>query len=79
MRDGKLCLVFRVWDCLQKHVAGTQIKGWLIKQTVASGPLILPMSFGKSPFLLWPTTIQHVIDEKSPLFDISAKDLLDKK
>ncbi|XP_077296528.1 uncharacterized protein LOC143918454 [Arctopsyche grandis] len=79
LRDGKLCLVFRVWDCLRKHVAGTQIKGWFIKHTVASGPLILPISFGKSPFLLWPTTIQHVIDEKSPLYDISAKDLLDKK
>lgn len=30
-------------------------------------------------FLIFPTTICHVIDETSPLYDMSAKDLLEKK
>lgn len=30
-------------------------------------------------FLIFPTTICHVIDETSPLYDLSAKDLLEKK
>ena len=30
-------------------------------------------------FLIFPTTVCHVIDENSPLYDLSAKDLLEKK
>lgn len=30
-------------------------------------------------FLIFPTTMCHVIDETSPLYDMSAKDLLEKR
>lgn len=80
MRDGQLCFIIRVWDVLQKHVIGTQIRGWFIKHRNGSGPLVKPLFFNNnSPFILWPTTLQHTINEKSPLYDLSAKDLLDKK
>lgn len=29
--------------------------------------------------LIFPTTLCHVIDEQSPLYDLSAKDLLEKR
>lgn len=30
-------------------------------------------------FLFWPITVSHVIDENSPLYNYSAKDLMTKK
>lgn len=30
-------------------------------------------------FLIFPQTVCHVIDSSSPLYDLSAKDLLEKK
>lgn len=30
-------------------------------------------------YLLYPTTVCHVIDAQSPLYDLSAKDLLEKR
>lgn len=30
-------------------------------------------------FVLFPITVCHVIDSSSPLYDLSAKDLLEKK
>lgn len=34
---------------------------------------------GGRVFILWPQTIAHVIDSTSPLYNLSAKDLLEKR
>lgn len=39
----------------------------------------LDLESGGRVFLLWPQTIAHIIDSSSPLYHLSAKDLLEKR
>lgn len=86
LRDGKLCVVFRICDPREAHVIGTNVKAfWLENKLSTEGEKMREFQYslkleneGKV-FLVFPITIAHVIDESSPLFDLSAKDLLEKK
>lgn len=40
---------------------------------------LLKLENGGRSFLIFPTTMCHVIDADSPLYDLSAKDLLEKR
>lgn len=40
---------------------------------------LLKLENGGRVFLIFPTVVCHVIDEQSPLYDLSAKDLLEKR
>lgn len=85
-RDGKLCLVFRVCDIKQCHIIGTHITAyWFDERRSLEGEKLqrfqysLKLENNGKCFVIWPITLAHVIDITSPLYDLSAKDLLEKR
>ncbi|XP_032522068.2 ATP-sensitive inward rectifier potassium channel 11-like [Danaus plexippus] len=83
LRDGELCLQFRVWDLLNLHLIGSTITAYMLKQIkTLEGELVtnyihqLKLKEARA-FLLWPITVVHVIDQESPLYDLSAQDMID--
>uniref|UniRef100_A0A8D9FGW5 Inward rectifier potassium channel 2 n=1 Tax=Cacopsylla melanoneura TaxID=428564 RepID=A0A8D9FGW5_9HEMI len=90
LRDGHLCLMFRVGDMREKsHIIGGSVKAYLVKQkTTLEGEVLNPFlselklhidSYDSDIFLLWPTIVVHRIDQDSPLYDMCAKKLLTEK
>ncbi|XP_041780247.1 ATP-sensitive inward rectifier potassium channel 11-like isoform X3 [Anopheles merus] len=86
MRDGRLCLVFRVCDHKQQHVIGTQITATMLEPKRHAGSNVieryetcLRLQNNGRVLPLWPITVCHVIDRYSPLYDTSAADLLDRR
>jgi len=89
-RDGQLCLMFRVGDMREKsHLIGTTIQTRLIRSRVTpEGETLSPhvtnlkISIDDNDervFLMWPTIAVHIIDQDSPLYGLSAADLLNEK
>ncbi|XP_039452749.1 ATP-sensitive inward rectifier potassium channel 11-like isoform X1 [Culex pipiens pallens] len=85
-RDGKLCFIFRVCDLKFHHAIGTKVTAVMLEQRRSlEGELIekyessMKLENKGRILLFWPLTVCHVIDCDSPLFDISAKDLLEKR
>ncbi|XP_053691945.1 ATP-sensitive inward rectifier potassium channel 11-like [Sabethes cyaneus] len=85
-RDGKLCFIFRLCDLKQQHAIETKISAVMLEQRRSlEGELIekhesyMKLENGGRILLMWPITVCHVIDKSSPMFDISAKDLLQKR
>uniref|UniRef100_A0A8D8TI21 Inward rectifier potassium channel 4 n=1 Tax=Cacopsylla melanoneura TaxID=428564 RepID=A0A8D8TI21_9HEMI len=87
MRDGHLCLMFRVGDLREKsHIINGDVKAYLLKQKRSlEGEMLNPFlselklyidDYDDKIFLLWPTIVVHRIDKDSPLYDMSAKKLL---
>ncbi|VVC92701.1 unnamed protein product [Leptidea sinapis] len=83
LRDGELCLQFRVWDFLSTHLIGSTINAYLHKPIrTLEGELVpnyiqqLKLCQARA-LLLWPITVVHVIDAESPLFHMSAEDMMD--
>ncbi|PAV55669.1 hypothetical protein WR25_01526 [Diploscapter pachys] len=89
MRDGKLCLLFRVGDMRKSSLAEAHVRLQMIKRCVTYEGELLPfhqfdMDVGYDQgldrvFVIWPITICHEIDERSPLYDISEDDLKSAK
>ncbi|KAJ1350323.1 Inward rectifier potassium channel, variant 2 [Parelaphostrongylus tenuis] len=89
MRDGKLCLLFRVGDMRKSSLAEAHIRLQMIKRCVTYEGELLPfhqfdMDVGYDRgldriFVIWPITICHEIDEMSPLYDIGEADLRSAK
>ncbi|XP_025201239.1 G protein-activated inward rectifier potassium channel 3-like isoform X1 [Melanaphis sacchari] len=89
-RDGQLCFMFRVGDMREKsHLIGTTIQTRLIRsrvtpegETLSPHVTCLKISIDDDDervFLMWPTIAVHVIDQDSPLYGMSAADLLNEK
>ncbi|CAF4956616.1 unnamed protein product [Pieris macdunnoughi] len=83
LRDGDMCLQFRVWDLLNLHLIGSSITAYLLKpirtlegEYVSNYIHQLKLKESNS-FLLWPITVVHIIDSESPLYDLSAQDMMD--
>ncbi|XP_068624161.1 G protein-activated inward rectifier potassium channel 3-like [Battus philenor] len=83
LRDGELCLQFRVWDLLNLHLIGSTITAYMLKPIrTLEGEIVhnyihqLELKQGRA-FLIWPITVVHVIDAQSPLYDLSAQDMMD--
>ncbi|GBP03439.1 Inward rectifier potassium channel irk-1 [Eumeta japonica] len=83
LRDGELCLVFRVWDLMKMHVIDSTITAYMLKPIkTLEGELVqnyihqLKLNESRA-FLLWPITVTHVINSESPLYDFSAQDMMD--
>jgi len=90
LRDGQYQLMFRVGDMRHKsHIIGTSIRALMVRNRLtAEGELIpmcqYPLSLDNetSPvddiflFMVWPVTVVHTIDQSSPLWDISAEQLI---
>ena len=82
MRDGRLCLMFRVGDLRNSHIVEASIRAKLIKsrQTLEGEFIPLEQSeinlgydTGEDRLLLVePQTITHVIDHRSPFWEVGA-------
>uniref|UniRef100_A0A0N5A5X4 Inward rectifier potassium channel irk-1 n=1 Tax=Parastrongyloides trichosuri TaxID=131310 RepID=A0A0N5A5X4_PARTI len=85
MRNGKLCLLFRVGDMRKSSLAEAHVRLQMIKKHITDEGEILPfhqydMNVGYDMGLdrvvvMWPITICHVIDETSPLYEMTKEDL----
>ncbi|XP_037824926.1 G protein-activated inward rectifier potassium channel 3 isoform X1 [Lucilia sericata] len=88
-RDGALSLMFRVGDMRKSHIIGASVKAQLIRTRTTKEGEVMTQHFtdleigadecGSDIFFIWPMVIEHKIDENSPLYNISATDLLQDK
>lgn len=84
LRDEKLCLILRVGNLRKRKIQNVKATVILLKfinknnnmYFVEQKELGVTMDGYESTFSLWPISVVHIIDEKSPLYDISAADLL---
>lgn len=85
MRDGKLCLMFRVANLRKSHIVEAHVRAQLVKHRYSEEGEYIPLDqidmnvgYDKGTdrlFLVAPLTVIHEIDEESPLFGISKQDL----
>ncbi|XP_063812639.1 G protein-activated inward rectifier potassium channel 2 [Pseudophryne corroboree] len=85
MRDGKLCLMFRVGDLRNSHIVEASIRAKLIKSKQTKEGEFIPLNqtdinVGYDTgddrlFLVSPLIICHEINEHSPFWDISKAQL----
>ncbi|KAG8234716.1 hypothetical protein J437_LFUL014333 [Ladona fulva] len=85
-RDGHLCLMFRVGDMRKSHIIGARVRAQLIRSRITKEGETLSFyqhelavgadSDRDDVFFIWPMTVVHQINESSPLFDLSAAELL---
>nr|XP_027207085.1 ATP-sensitive inward rectifier potassium channel 12-like [Penaeus vannamei] len=89
MRDGRLCLLFRVGDMRKSFIIGANVRAQVIrKRTTQEGELIPYHQYdvkvgsddgSENLFFIWPMTIVHTVDENSPFYNMSAMDLMSEK
>lgn len=85
-RDGVPCFMFRVGDLRKGHIINAKVKAKIIRKKVSVEHEDIPfhqddVKFGCDDddgrlMFIWPTTIVHKIDVNSPIYDMSAKDML---
>lgn len=85
MRDGKLCLMWRVGNLRKSHLVEAHVRAQLLKsRTTAEGEFIpldqvdIDVGFDSGVdriFLVSPITIVHEIDEDSPFYEMSKQEL----
>ncbi|KAI5723347.1 hypothetical protein M8J76_004652 [Diaphorina citri] len=85
-RDGELCLMFRVGDMRRSHIIEAHVRAQLIRKKVTLEGELLPFyqqelkvggdGIEDKIFFIWPTTIVHKINPMSPLYTLSAADML---
>ena len=91
LRDGKMCLMFRVGDVRKSQIMEAHVRVHLFRKRRTREGLELPFYQQNLPvgidwlcdenqldsilFLILPLTIVHVIDENSPIYEMQPKDL----
>ena len=85
LRDGKLCLMWRVGNLRKSHIVEAHVRAQFIKPYVTAEGEFIPMeqtdmNVGYDQgidrlFLVSPLIIVHEIDEESPLYSVSQADL----
>lgn len=85
MRDGKLCLMFRVGDLRNSHIVEASIRAKLIKSKQTKEGEFIPLNqtdinVGYDTgddrlFLVSPLIISHEINQHSPFWDVSKAQL----
>nr|XP_029511931.1 LOW QUALITY PROTEIN: ATP-sensitive inward rectifier potassium channel 12-like [Oncorhynchus nerka] len=85
MRDGKLCLMFRLGNMRKSHIVEAHVRAQLIRPHVTAEGEYLPMEqtdidVGYDEgldrlFLVSPLVVVHEINENSPLYCMSSADL----
>lgn len=78
LRDGDLCLVFRVRDKNNQHQVNTKINLYLVRRRNEE-PYLQSLKLEPTGLLLWPLEVVHKITNQSPFWDLSAKDLILKR
>lgn len=84
LRNDKLCFVFRVGDVRKSKILNIKVSVFILRLDVHDDyledfeqiELKTEVDGCDSTFFLWPVSVIHVIDKDSPLFDVSAADLL---
>ncbi|NXS76470.1 KCNJ5 protein, partial [Pandion haliaetus] len=84
-RDEKLCLMFRVGDLRESHMVDAKIRAKLIKSRQTAEGEFIPLEQSELNlgydtgedrlFLVEPQIICHVINRRSPFWDMSAESL----
>ncbi|XP_056408017.1 ATP-sensitive inward rectifier potassium channel 11 [Hyla sarda] len=85
LRNGKLCLMFRVGDLRKSMIISATIHMQVVKKSSSLEGEVLPLNqidiqmenpiSTNGIFLVSPLIICHTINKDSPLYDISASDL----
>lgn len=91
LRDGKMCLMFRVGDVRKSQILEAHVRVQLFRKRITREGLELPFYQQNLPvgvdwlceenevdsilFLIMPLTIVHVIDENSPFYEIHPREL----
>ncbi|KAE8737651.1 hypothetical protein FOCC_FOCC016877 [Frankliniella occidentalis] len=73
VRDGELCLMFRVGDMRKSHIEGETLAPFQHELTLSADDC------GSDLFFIWPTVVVHKIDSSSPLWNMSAVDMMHEK
>ncbi|VDN19213.1 unnamed protein product [Gongylonema pulchrum] len=87
LRDGQLCFLCRVGDMRNTHLVEAHVRLQFITDRETAEGEIEPlhqyeMKVGPSTtdddriFLVWPSTLCHVIDSESPLYEYNASSML---
>uniref|UniRef100_A0A0K8SHT9 ATP-sensitive inward rectifier potassium channel 12 n=2 Tax=Lygus hesperus TaxID=30085 RepID=A0A0K8SHT9_LYGHE len=90
MRDGVLSLMFRVGDMREKsHLISSSVRAQLVRPYVTKeGEVLSPFlydlkvkadNYESDVFMIWPTTVVHEIDCDSPLYELSASDMINER
>jgi len=90
LRDGKLCLMFRVGDVRNRsHIIGATVSSLVIDRKVTLETEVIPFYHNKlevkfdnsdfNVFLVWPAIIVHEINSSSPFYLMSAEELMRAK
>nr|XP_019939476.1 PREDICTED: ATP-sensitive inward rectifier potassium channel 12-like [Paralichthys olivaceus] len=85
LRDGKLCLMWRLGNMRKSHIVEAHVRAQLIKPKVTAEGEYLPLEqtdidVGYDDgldrlFLVSPLVVVHEINKNSPLYDMSCTDL----
>lgn len=85
-RDGKLCLIIRAADFKQAHSIDSKIRAYLFEEKITlegertgKSQQRLKLENNGRVFLIWPQTVCHIIDSSSPFYNMSARDLIEKR
>ncbi|XP_037074283.1 LOW QUALITY PROTEIN: G protein-activated inward rectifier potassium channel 3-like [Pollicipes pollicipes] len=88
-RDGRLCLMFRLGNMRTSSLIGATARGQIIRKRVTREGETLQFDMEElnlgpddgqdSILFIWPLNVVHTIDERSPLYHMSAEDLLHKE
>ncbi|KAJ0173848.1 hypothetical protein K1T71_010997 [Dendrolimus kikuchii] len=84
LRNNQLCLMYRVGDMRKSRILNIKASLFILKLDLDDHcindfeqlDLNVHMDGCESTFFLWPVSVIHVIDEFSPLYKMSATDLL---
>lgn len=74
-------MLFRIADRSGKHLIKTKISAYMIKQRFTEEGeclhhYMVPLKLNKVEVFIWPTDVVHEITETSPLWEVSANDLM---
>lgn len=86
LREGQMCLIFRVGDVRSKsHIIGATIRASLVSQKITEEGETIPFYHHQLDFkiddsqnsllIIWPVTVVHLIDSKSPFYRLDADQL----
>lgn len=84
-RDSELCLMFRIGDMRKSHIIGASVRAQLVKsKTTKEGEIMsqfqTDLEIGTDActdlFFIWPMVVVHKITPDSPLYNMSASDIL---
>ncbi|KAB7499911.1 G protein-activated inward rectifier potassium channel 4 [Armadillidium nasatum] len=88
LRNSKLCLIFRVADMRKSFIIGATVKAELVRKFETLEGEVIPYYQSElkiateggsdSLFFMWPLNIVHVIDDKSPFYNMSAIDIMNQ-